>query len=244
MGKPIEQRVKPLEPVDTLQRVPMFATLPAETLADISRHFVRTTYAADDYIFFEGEPSERLFIVESGEVKLIKHSESGQDIVLEVFGPGEVFGGIAFLVGKPYPATAQALTPLTTLSVSAPIFREIVHRYPDIALNVIRVLGARMMAAQEQIRQLVAERVERRLARMLLKLADQAGVAVEEGVRLDMPITRQDLAEMTGTTLETVSRIISQWRRAGLVQAGREEIIITHPHRLVLIAEDLEQENP
>jgi CRP-like cAMP-binding protein len=224
---------------EILKRVPMFAALPANALADISRLFIRTTYVAGDYIFFENDPADRLYVVQSGEVKLIKHSESGQDVILEVFAAGQVFGGIAFLVGKHYPATAQAQTDVTVLSIPSETFRDIVQRYPDVALTIIRVLGTRLMDTQEQVRQLVAERVERRLARMLLKLADQVGVAADEGVRIDMPITRQDLAEMTGTTLETVSRIISRWRREGIVEAGREEIVITHPHGLVLIAEDL-----
>ena len=226
-----------------LVRVPMFATLSADALVDISRHFVPTSYDVGEYIFFEGDLARRLYIVASGEVKLVKHSESGQDVILQVFTSGQVFGGIAFLVGKAYPASAQAQTNVTVLSISGETFREIVHRHPDIALTVIRVLGRRLMDTQEQVRQLVAERVERRLARMLLRLADQVGVPTDEGVRIGMPISRQDLADMTGTTLETVSRTISRWRREGVVEAGREEITITWPHGLVLIAEDLEEDD-
>lgn len=221
----------------------MFAALPRHALTDIGRLVVESTYEAGYYIFFQGDPAHRLYVVQAGEVKLIKHSESGQDIILQVFGPGEVFGGIAFLVDRTYPASAQAQTDVKVISISGDDFRDIVHRYPDAALTIIRVLASRLLDAHEQIRQLVAERVERRLARMLLKLADQVGVPADVGVRIDMPITRQDLAEMTGTTLETVSRIVSRWRRQGIVNAGREEIIITHPHRLVLIAEDLEEKN-
>lgn len=228
---------------ETLKRAPMFAALPASTLADIGRFFIQSTHQTGDYIFFEEDIAHRLYLVQTGEVKLIKHSAGGQAVILQVFGAGETFGGIASLVGQKYPATAQAQTDVTVLSVSGETFRQIVHRYPDIAFSIIRVMGTRMMETQEQVRQLVAERVERRLARMLLKLADQVGVPVDEGVRIDMPITRQDLAEMTGTTLETVSRTVSRWRRDGIVEAGREEITITHPHGLVLIAEDLEEDN-
>lgn len=225
---------------EILRRVPMFAGLSSQALSDISRFFVTATHDAGDYIFFEGDPAHRLYIVQAGEVKLVKHSAGGQDVILQVFGAGQVFGGIAFLVGKRYPASAQAQTDATILSISSETFEQIVHRYPEVALTVIRVLGTRLMDTQEQVRQLVAERVERRLARILLRLADQVGVPAERGVRIDMPITRQDLADMTGTTLETVSRTISRWRREGIVDAGREEVVITHPHGLVLIAEDLE----
>lgn len=229
-----------MDRIETIRRVPMFAALPADVLSDIRHLFVQTSVQAGDYIFFEADLAQRLYIVQAGEVKLIKHSESGQDVILRVFAPGEVFGGIAFLTGDTYPASAQAQTDVELLSLSGEDFYEIVHRYPEVALTVIRVLARRLHDAHEQMRQLVAERVERRLARMLLKLTDQVGVAVDEGVRINMPITRQDLADMTGTTLETVSRTISRWRREGIVKAGREEIIVTHPHRLVLVAEDLE----
>lgn len=228
---------------EILRRVPMFATLPANALADISRLFVQTGYQAGEYIFLEDEPAQRLYVMLEGEVKLIKHSESGQDVILRVFTPGEVFGGIAFLAGSRYPASAQAQTDVVVLSVVGEAFRDIVHRYPEVAITVIQVLANRLHEAHEQLRQFAAERVERRLARMLLKLADQVGVPTDDGVRIDMPLTRQDLAEMTGTTLETVSRIISRWRRESIVRAGREEIVITHPHRLVIIAEDLEEPN-
>lgn len=228
---------------EALQRVPMFAALPADAQAEIARLFVGTEYPAGEYIFFEGDQAHSLYVVQRGEVKLVKHSESGQDVILQVFTAGQVFGGIAFLVGKEYPASAQTQTHVTVMSASSETFREIVYRYPEVALTVIRVLGTRLMDTQEQVRQLVAERVERRLARMLLRLADQVGIPADEGVRIDMPLSRQDLAEMTGTTLETVSRTVSKWRRQGIVAAGREEIVITWPHRLVLIAEDLEDDN-
>lgn len=228
---------------ETLKRMPMFAALPAGALADISRLFVEATCEAGEYIFFEGDPARRLYVVQAGEVKLIKHSESGQDVILQVFGPGEVFGGIAFLVGERYPASVQAQTDAKVLSIAGDHFRYIVNRYPEVALTIIRVLASRLQDTQEQVRQLVAERVERRLARMLLRLADQVGVPVDEGVRIDMPMTRQDLAEMTGTTLETVSRIVSRWHRKGVVKAGREEIVITYPHGLALVAEDLEEDS-
>jgi CRP-like cAMP-binding protein len=229
---------------EVLRGVPMFATLPGDVLQGIGRRFVETTYQPGEYVFFEGDPAQRLYVVAAGEVKLVKHSESGHDVILQVFTPGQVFGGIAFLVGATYPASAQAQTVATALSISSEIFREIVHRHPDIALAVVRVLGTRLMQTQEQVRQLVTERVEQRLARLLLRLADQVGEPVDDGVRLGMRITRQDLADMTGTTLETVSRTISKWRRQGIVQAGREEIVITWPHGLVLIAEDLEDKPP
>lgn len=226
---------------EVLRRVPMFAGLPADVLEDIGPLFIRSTYRAGDYVFFEGDSAHRLHIVQAGEVKLIKHSEGGQDVILRVFSAGELFGGVAFLAGMEYPASAQAQTDVKVLSVEGDTFQRIVQSYPSVAVTIIRVLAGRLEDAHEQMRQLAAERVERRLARVLLKLANQVGVSADEGVRIDMPITRQDLAEMIGTTLETVSRTISRWRRQGIVQAGREQITITRPHALVLIAEDLEE---
>jgi CRP-like cAMP-binding protein len=110
---------------------------------------------------------------------------------------------------------------------------------PGIALNAIQILAGRVRDFQDRIRELTTERVERRIARALLRLARQTGHKVDEGVLIDLPLTRQDLAEMTGTTLFTVSRTLSQWEAQGLVHAGRERVVIRFPHGLVSIAEDL-----
>ncbi|MER3457798.1 MAG: hypothetical protein C4309_03385 [Chloroflexota bacterium] len=116
----------------------------------------------------------------------------------------------------------------------------LMERTPRLAFNALRLLAGRVQELQDRVRELATERVERRVARTLLRLARQAGRKVENGVLIDLPLSRQDLAEMTGTTLFTVSRVLSRWEQQGLVEAGRERVLIRFPHGLVRIAEDLD----
>jgi CRP-like cAMP-binding protein len=114
-----------------------------------------------------------------------------------------------------------------------------IQDYPVIRDNIIHIMGRQIAEFQSRIRELSTQRVERRIARAILRLAQQSGVKTEQGVLINLPLSRQDLAEMTGTTLYTVSRFLKQWESQGLVLSKREKVIITHPHGLVSIAEDL-----
>jgi CRP-like cAMP-binding protein len=115
----------------------------------------------------------------------------------------------------------------------------LMERYPRLALNALQLVAARLHELQVQYRQLATERVERRVARALLRLVQQAGRQVESGVLIDLPLSRDDIAQMTGTTLFTVSRIISRFEADGLLEAGRQRVIVRHPHGLLKIADDL-----
>jgi CRP-like cAMP-binding protein len=113
------------------------------------------------------------------------------------------------------------------------------EQYPRLAINSINILSQRIQEFQDRLREMATERVERRIARTLLRLASQTGRKTEQGILIDLSLTRQDLAEMTGTTLYTVSRTLSQWEKDGLVKSQREQVMILAPHRLVVLAEDM-----
>jgi CRP-like cAMP-binding protein len=113
------------------------------------------------------------------------------------------------------------------------------EQHSRLALNGLRLVAGRFQDLQDRYRELSTERVERRIARVLLRLARQTGQRTERGVLIDLPLSRQDLGEMTGTTLYTVSRTLSGWEQQGLIETGRERIVIRNPHSLVSIAEDL-----
>jgi CRP-like cAMP-binding protein len=116
---------------------------------------------------------------------------------------------------------------------------DLVLRYPQLALNILRVVSAHVIEFQNRYRELATERVERRVARALLRLANQAGQKVAGGILIDVALTQQDLAEMTGTTRYTISRMLGEWEQRGLVKAGRGRVLVKQPHNLVVIAEDL-----
>jgi CRP-like cAMP-binding protein len=138
-----------------------------------------------------------------------------------------------------YPGDALALEDCSLLVWDHASLVRLTMRHPQLALNALHWMAGRVHDLQERVRELSTERVERRLARLLLRLSRQSGRKVAEGVLIDLRMTRQDLAEMSGTTLYTVSRILSQWERDGIVDAGRERVVVRFPHGLVRIAEDI-----
>jgi CRP-like cAMP-binding protein len=150
-----------------------------------------------------------------------------------------LIAAIALVEGAVYPVTAQVAEESRLFSWTQAAILQAIDRHSKLALNALRLVTGRVREFQGRYRELATERVERRLPRMIIRLANQAGKKTSEGVLLDLPLTRQDLAEMSGTTLFTVSRILSQWEAQGLVQAGREKLLIVFPYGLVRIAEDL-----
>jgi CRP-like cAMP-binding protein len=117
--------------------------------------------------------------------------------------------------------------------------RHLLEQHSRLSLNVLRSVSERLQALRLQYRQLATEKVERRIARALLKLVERAGTRVDDGVLLDLPLSREDVAQLTGTTVFTVSRIISRWETSGVLRAGRQQLIIRRPHALASIADDI-----
>lgn len=222
-----------------LRRVPLFANLPPNALADIGALCHEEIVARDECLFFEGDPATALFIVVEGRVKVAKQSESGQETILRVLAEGDLLAVVAALGDDRYPASAQAIRTARVWRLSAQSFEALIARHPPLALAVIRLLKAHVTETQELLRQMVAERVERRIAYALLRLMDKVGRASGEGIELSMPLSRQDLASMAGTTVETTSRVLSKFENAGIVQASRERVVIADPHALMEIAADV-----
>ncbi|HEX5007786.1 MAG TPA: Crp/Fnr family transcriptional regulator, partial [Hyphomonadaceae bacterium] len=161
----------------------------------------------------------------------------GKQIVVRYVSAGEVFG-VAQAIGlKHYPATAVAAVDSVSLAWPSAAWPRLVAQHPSLATNTLQTVGSRLQEAHTRVIEMTTEEVERRVAHALLRLAKQAGRKVDAGVEIDFPISRQDVAEMTGTTLHTVSRILSAWEQQGLVESGRQRIILRDPHRLFGLAE-------
>jgi len=221
-----------------LEETPILSPLSPSDWERVKDLFVEKHFGKDDYIFFEGDPSSWLGVILEGRVKMIKHSGAGKDVVLDVISPGEMLGEVAAFNGKPYPATAQAMEPTVVASIYRDDFLRLLKQYPALALGLIEELGRRLREAQETITSMAVERVERRIARILLKLAATTGSSNEGGIVIEMPLTRQDIAEMAGTTVETTIRTMSKFRKKGLVQTKRGRVTILEPHQLVRLAEE------
>lgn len=225
--------------LDVLQKIDLFRGTSVPDLEKAVK--AASTYRIDEGSFFfqEGDPAERVYVLLQGRVRLLQVTVEGQQVIHNIVTPVDSFAVISVLAEETYPVSAQALEESTVLSWDRVTMNDMMRRIPVISQNAIQILSQRVRGLQDRLREMATERVERRLARTLLRLVRQVGRKVPEGVLIDLPLSRQDLAEMTGTTLFTVSRTLSQWETQGIVQSGRERVIIVFPHGLVAIAEDL-----
>jgi len=178
-------------------------------------------------------------VLTSGRVKLTQLTPEGHQVVLGHVGPGEVFGGVGAFGDRAYSVNAETVEPSVALAWTSAAMQHVLETHPTVALNAIRFVADRLHDLQRRYRQLMTERVERRVARALLRLVSDAGRRVDTGVEIGFPVSRQDIAEMTGTTLYTVSRLMSTWEERGILSGGRQHIVLLKPHALVAIAEDL-----
>jgi CRP-like cAMP-binding protein len=187
-------------------------------------------------IFSESEPASSFFVLLSGSVKLAQLTEEGEAVVFRLLGRGDAFGTVSVLGDATYPVSAIAVTRASIVQWPAAVMRRFLELDPQLTLNVLRSVSDRLQALRLQYRQLATENVERRMARVLLTLAQRAGTRVSDGVLLDLPLSREDVAQLTGTTVFTISRIVSRWEGAGIVRAGRQRLVIRQPSALLAIA--------
>ena len=220
-----------------LQASPVFAGLPAREVETLARVAREEAHRPRDYVFLEGDPAEWLYLVRSGHVRIVKHSRGGKDVVLEFLGPGEVFGGVAVIERRPYPAAAQATEPSVVLKIPADAVVALAERHPSVIREMALMIGRRLRAAHDSVRSLAVEPVESRLAATLLRLAEREGVRDRRGLALPFHLTRQSLADMCGTTVETAIRVVSRWQRAGLIEDDGGRLILRDVSALRELAE-------
>lgn len=218
----------------------LFQDISAEGFDQVLGSGILRSVEGGGFFFMQGDPAVHAYVLVSGRVKMVQIAPNGQQITLRIMTPGQTFGGIAIL--KPeagYPATSHAEEDSTAMAWDTAHLRELEKSEPSIAMNAMQLMHGYITELQERQQALVTGRVEQRIARILLKLAADSGKKTDDGILIDIPLTRQDVAEMSGTTLFTVSRTMSEWERNGLLKIGREQVIIREPHGLVKIADDL-----
>lgn len=222
-----------------LAHVRFFHGLDTTMLAAIAQAGREQRVARDAFFFYQDEPATTFAVLLEGQARLTQIMPDGHQIILGFIGPGQEVGILAAIEHAEYPLTLQAVSDCVALTWDRKVLLDLLERYPILALRALRMVAGRFVQLQNQYRELATERVERRIARTLLRLVAQAGQQEADGVRIDLPLSRQDLAEMTGTTLYTVSRTLSQWEKHGFVESGRERVLIRSVSDLTLIAEDL-----
>jgi len=186
-------------------------------------------FASEEFIFLEGDPPDYFYVLAVGKVRVVKHSASGKDFVVAFFEAGEIFGEVAVFENKPYPASAQAAGETTVIAVPKKEFLAFLSQRPQVALRLISILGGRLREAQSRLKDLAIERVEQRLANALLMLSTRLGSI--------LPFTRQDIADMTGTTTETAIRTMVHLKERGIISTSRGKITIVNSEKLRLLAE-------
>jgi len=210
-----------------LSGIPLFRRVTGEDRERIAALGHVRGYARGERVFDEGDPSDFFFVVISGRVKVYKHGPGGNDIILEMFGPGGPLGAVAAYESRPYPASATAIEPSTCLLIPRPEFFELLERHPSLVRGLLGSLSMRLVELTARLAELTGGRVETRFARLFLKLADQLGREERDGIFVPLPLSRQELADLTGTTIETSIRIMSRW--------GKDEILRTEKDGFVLV---------
>lgn len=213
-------------------RLPFFKHLPAEAISKINALFHDRDVSADERIYFEGDEAGHLYLVAMGKVKLVRNTASGHDVLLDILHGGDYFGSLSTFGGRVYTETAITQTDCCILQISSEDFERVLTEYPDVTRKVLEAVSKRLTESQEIVKQLSAYTVEQRIASALLRLARKLGETRGQGVLIQLPFSRQDLAAMTGSTTETVSRVMSRFAEDGLVKSGRKWVTITDTKRL------------
>ena len=204
----------------------LFKDLSDAEIRELEPYLVTATMKKKETIFSEGEPSEWFFLVLSGKVKITKLSHEGKEIILEVISPTDIFGGVAVIKGFPYPANAVAMENGEILKISRRNLMRIVDRFPNVMYCIAMQLGDRMKSSYDSLKNIALERVESRIAALLLKLAGKVGIESKTGTLIDMRLTKQDVADMVGTTVETSIRTFSKFKKQGLVAESDGKFVI------------------
>src|SRR5262245_44661920 len=227
----------PQRAAEMLRSHPIFAGLPATDLAVLVASAREQRLQAREPIFAEGDPALWFCLVVEGRVRIFRQSKAGKDVVLELLGPGEPFGGVAVIERRPYPASAEAIEPTIILKIPQDVIVAMAERHASIVREMALRIGRRLRAAHDTVKSLAVDPVESRLAATLLRLAKQEGEPDRGGVTLGISLTRRTLAEMSGTTVESAIRVMTRWQRDGLVRQSGRRLVLTDAEALRALAE-------
>lgn len=215
-----------------LKHLPIFEELAPADLAAISNVTLERRYKKNMIIFMEGEPGEGFHYVKSGKVKIVKMTQDGREHIINILGTGEVFAEVLLFNRGPYPATSVALEDSVIGIIKNVDLENVVAENSRIALHIIRVMSKKLIHAQMKIKTLALSDTFSRTAQILTRLSHQYGRPIPGGVQIDVDMTRQDLANLVGTTRETVSRVLSSMKKDKVIEFSDQQIIILDVKRL------------
>ena len=214
----------------------LYRRLSADDRARIATVMSLRGYEKGDIIFREGDPSDTFYTVASGRVKIVKALPNGRDVLLETFGAGDPFGAVAAYDGRPFPASAVAIEDTSALLLPRREFFALLEQHPTLVRGLLSGLTQRLVELTKRLGELSGGRVETRLARLLLKLAETNGRAERDGTFIPLALSRQELADMTGTTIESCIRVMSRWGKQDIVRTDRAGFVVVNRPALEEIA--------
>jgi CRP-like cAMP-binding protein len=211
---------------EALRSSSLFRRLGPEDRQRVSAAANIRTFARGEIVFREGEPSDAFYTVVAGRVKVFKILPSGKEVILEIFGPGDPFGAVAAYEGRPFPASAHALEDTSCLILPRSAFFALLEQHPSLVRGLLSGMTQRLVELTNRLAELSGGRIESRLARLFLKLADTSGRPDPRGVFIAMPLSRQELADLTGTTIETCIRIMSRWGKQNVLLTEKDGFVV------------------
>ncbi len=222
---------------ELLRSSTLYRNLSAEDQRRLAQVSLARSYEKGDTIFSEGEAPDFLVTIAAGRVKVVKMIPSGKEIILEIFGPGDPVGAVVAYEGRPYPASAVALERCSCILVRRTEFFALLETHPSFVRGFLTGMAQRIVELTRRIPEVAGGRVETRFAHLFLKLAERVGQRRPEGRFVPMPLSRQELAELTGTTTETCIRIMSRWGKEGVVSTERDGFLVRDQDALERLAE-------
>ncbi|MBI4477849.1 MAG: Crp/Fnr family transcriptional regulator [Acidobacteria bacterium] len=222
---------------DIIRRTTIFRRLSADDRQRLAAVASLREFDKGALLFSEGDPSDYLYTVVTGRVKVFKTTARGTDVILEIFGPGDPVGAVAVYESRAYPASAVALEPTTVLLIPRQSFFSLLETYPTMVRGLLTGLTHRLVELTNRLTELSGGRVEARLARFFLKLTDDIGQRHPEGTFIPMALSRQELADMIGTTIETSIRIMSRWGKENVVRTEKDGFLVVDRQALESIGQ-------
>ncbi len=212
--------------VTLLGATPVFRKLSVQDRERLAPHARIRQYSKGETIFQEGSPSDCFYAIASGRVKVFKMTPAGKDVILEIFGIGDPLGAVAVYEGWPFPASAVALEDTTCITIDRMSFFALLEQHPSLVRGLLLGLTQRLVELTNRLAELTGTRVEPRLARLFLKLSRDVGVPARGGTFIAIQLSRQELADIAGTTIETAIRIMSRWGKQGLVSTEADGFVV------------------
>jgi CRP/FNR family transcriptional regulator len=228
--------LKPDRVLQAIRATPLFRGLSAEDQKRLAALAALKSYDRGDFLWRAGDPAEQLTIIVKGRVKIVTHGDTG-DTILELFEEGEPVGAIAVYNYMPYPASAVCMEPVVLLTLPRRDYFELLDRNPDFSRAIIRELTKLVVAMARKLQEMRGQKVDARIAQLFLTLAERLGKEGKGGIEIPIQLTRQEVADLVGTTVESAIRVLSRWGRERIVISGENRFLIPSRDRLREIAE-------